>query len=774
GVIQGGVCTGEVKDIAEVNYLWAANDWLSGLGDGEVLYNRASTQFTSDPDQRHIFTWYDSNNDGVVDDQEVLPFETEFIAGLEEDAYNSLGVSGETEVENIVEWLRGRDQEGLRSREIDIKGNVGTWRLGDIVHSTPTAVSRPAEGYQFLYLDNSYARFASRYNNRRHMIYFGGNDGMLHAVNGGFFNIGEKKFCKTSDCQDEDQGLPLGAEVWSYVPYNLWPHLKCLADPEYGHKYYVDQVPRIFDVQIFEEEPICSTDLHNPGCTYPGGWGTILVGGMRFGGEETTVNGRTFTSAYFILDITNPEQPPRLLGEMTFTGSEDEADMGFTTSVPTMVPMVNRQDGTSEWYLVLGSGPTDLKGVSDQPGRVGVISLRELVNTTPGDPFRIPADPPEADGKQIGSFALTGHENSFVSDLITVDFNFDYLADSVYFGTVAGDFNLSEGGWDGGGKVYRLVTEKLDSSGKQVPSEPHEWATLLESHVDGLSNPLPLIDVGEPVTAAPAAAWDGSNYWIYFGTGRLFNREDLKDQDSYSYFGIKEPVDCETGRFTWETVDFTVLDKDSFDILSTTPGERGLLRVDEIEVLGGENASTADLICTDGTYDCLPSQVSTFAQLRSYIAGYDCESGTDGWYRKFHDTGERNLGQATVLGGLLTFSTYLPSQDPCSPEGFSDLYAFYYQTGTPWYRSVFTSFTVEEDVGEPVEYRQRIGPGLAVTPSLHVGADRGAKAFLQTSTGAIIGVEQPELPLSDYKTGRESWREIYRNILVIDETGEVQ
>ncbi len=762
GLIEGGECTGDIVEISDVNYLWSANNWLSVLSDGEVQSNRTETQFVSTSNQRHIFTWYDYNGDGVVDDNtEILAFEALTIGNPEEEQeekqeiYKSLGVDTPEEAQKIVNWLRGFDQEGLRSREININGQARTWRLGDVVHSTPTAVSRPAEGYHFLYQDRSYARFASRYNNRRHMIYFGGNDGMLHAVNGGFFDINQNKFCKTSDCQDENQALSLGAEVWAYVPYNLWPHLKCLADQEYGHKYYVDQVPRVFDVRIFEEESACSTDLNDPACIHPGGWGTILVGGMRFGGEKTEVNDRTFTSAYFILDITNPEQPPVLLGEMTFTGGEDEAEMGFTTSVPTVVPMVERDENgnrTDEWYLVMGSGPTNLKGESDQTGRVAVIDLKELVdpiNPTEPTPFRIPMALP-TDTKQFGSFPLTGNADSFVSDLVTVDFKLNYMADSVYFGTVSGAFNFDEGGWDGSGKLYRLVTEKLDTSGKQISSKPHEWDQLLASR--NLENPLPLIDVGEPVTSAPAAAWDGNNYWIYFGTGRFFNREDLKDTAEYSYFGIKEPR-SQSNQFTWEPVGFE--DK----ILENSTAGEGLLRVDEIEVLGDRYAATAQLVCSDETYNCLPAEVSTFTQLRNYMAGSECQ----GWYRKFHDTGERNLGQATLLGGLLTFSSYLPSQDPCSPEGFSDLYALYYQTGTAWHRSVFRRY-VDSDTEEFVEYRRRIGPGLAVTPSLHVGVDRGAKAFLQTSTGAIVGIEQPELPHSDYKTGRESWREIYREI----------
>ncbi len=142
------------------------------------------------------------------------------------------------------------------------------------------AVSKPAEGYHFLYRDSSYGQFAARYNKRRHVIYFGGNDGMLHAVNGGFFDETDKKFCLTEDCTGEAAAPALGAELWAYVPYNLLPHLKCLTELDDNHKYFVDLKPRIFDVQIFDDD---SATTNIP----PGGWGTILVAGMRFGGAES-------------------------------------------------------------------------------------------------------------------------------------------------------------------------------------------------------------------------------------------------------------------------------------------------------------------------------------------------------------------------------------------------------------------------------------------------------------------------------------------------------
>ena len=53
-----------------------------------------------------------------------------------------------------------------------------------------------------------------------------------------------------------------------------------------------------------------------------------------------------------------------------------------------------------------------------------------------------------------------------------------------------------------------------------------------------------------------------------------------------------------------------------------------------------------------------------------------------------------------------------------------------------------------------------LGRGLATTPNLHVGKQKGAKAFVQTSTGTIVEIPQPNLPLKNAKTGKAAWGEI--------------
>jgi type IV pilus assembly protein PilY1 len=497
---------------------------------------------------------------------------------------------------------------------------------------------------------------------------------------------------------------------------------------------------------------------------------------MRFGGariEANTIDAdgnsspdypedpRKFTSAYFIFDITNPEVKPVLLGELTFDPAS-HADLGFTTPMPTVVPMKTGVN-TSEWYLVLGSGPTTVDGTSNQQAKVAVFSLKTLTSS-PRAAFQIPNNVPTTASHQAGSFLLTSSSSdSFVSDLITVDFDLvqDYRADVVYFGTV-------EGTWgDWGGQVYRLVTHKEDLSNAEVASEPSDWASMLSAP---LVNPMPLIDVGRPVTAAPAIGWDGKYRWVYFGTGRFFDADDKTDVSSNAqetYFGIKEPQDCD-GNLTWASVEKSPV---SPPTLATLPGDRGLVRVDQILVHEASSKIGATLGCKGGGTVCLPtvagSPIGSFDDLVRYIVGTGCPNpgeytGIDGWYKEFPAPRERNLGQATLLGGLLTFTTYQPINDVCLPEGLAYLYGTYYQTGTAWHEGVFAPAVLSVDADLNVVDRLNIGLGLALTPNLHVGKAAGSKAFVQTSTGAIIEIPQPNLPIKNAKSGLTVWDEIIK------------
>lgn len=338
-----GVTFTEVDTISFSDFgaIWNARDRLSALSNSQVVSQRAYGALASSG--RHIITGIDTDLDGTVQPDEVLNFDTTDLDPSSNNYYRYLGLdSSETATaDNIVNFVRGEEGiTGFRTRAVDYDGdNVEeVWRLGDLIHSAPTSVSAPRARYDARYGDDTYTEYRQQYQSRRQVIYVGGNDGMLHAFNAGFYNSATKSFSKESIAGGEVQH-PLGSELWAYVPMAVLPHLQWQTAPDYGHVYYVDGSPRVYDVNIFSDD-----DDH------PNGWGTILVMGLRFGGGDIEFDpdsdevgadadndNVTTRPSYVIFDITNPEVAPKLLAELSspsgasmFIGVSNPGD-GYTT-----------------------------------------------------------------------------------------------------------------------------------------------------------------------------------------------------------------------------------------------------------------------------------------------------------------------------------------------------------------------------------------------------------------------------------------------------------
>ncbi len=687
---QTSVCSPAVfpLDLFELDYLWSGGDWLASLSDAEVQVQRP---YTATSAGRYILTAIDgAGGNGLIDgDAEVVDFVPDSFdatrAGL-------LGAADAAEATAIVNWIRGLDQPGYRSRGIS---GGRTWRLGDVVYSTPTTVARPAEAFDLLYDDGSYESFVAQYKERRHMVYAGGNDGMLHAFNAGWYDAPNHRF---ELAPPGATAYPLGMELWAYVPYNLLPHLKYLADPAYGqatgnHVYFVDLKPRVFDARIF-----------TPDATHPQGWGTVLVGGMRFGGGtidadvDTSAPGsdvRTLRSSYFLLDITDPEQPPRLLLEFT------HPELGFTTSVPA--PFV--VDGT--WYLMLGSGPDATRaGITDaastRPGHLFLLNLHTMA-----------LEPAFGTG---GVLTLPDAD-SFVSDLVAVDYGLDYSADAVYFGTVSG----SVGSW--GGKLYRIQMQ--DNSGN--PLAPGSWT------------PAELLDAGRPITARPSVALDSElNRWLLVGTGRFYTREDATDTSVQRFIGVKEPRLAD-GSFSWGTASFGAM----ADVTAAEVREN--------------SAALSGVTLTP------PLDEDTFYALEARMLALDPDP-LDGWFRDLLPAGDRVIGEATVFGATLTHTSYRPSSAACSFEGSSRLHALNFSTGTAGPEAIIgLTGSADADGNQVIATELDLGVAPALTPSLHTGSgydsDDQSKAYVQTSTGKTIAIEQTNR--DSVRSGERSWRRLH-------------
>lgn len=703
----GGAPLVEIEDLKT---LWNARDQLASLTN--LTSQRNYTDEVTPASGRHILTAIDGNADGIAVSTDLLDFDTTNFpaSGGASNNFRYLGLDSVTggQAPNIVNYIRGQEITGLRSRSIDYDGD-GTkevWRLGDIIHSSPVAVSRPQDRYDLTYNDSTYSGYREQYFDRRTVIYAGANDGMLHAFNGGFYSTSEKKFRTSPNGSTGITDHPLGSEMWSYIPYNLLPHLRWLTEVEYPHVYYVDGIPQVFDVNIFTPSP-----------THPDGWGTILVVGLNFGGGQITFDPDSDTdgdtsddiqsrSSYIVLDITDPEQAPKLVAEIS------HPEMGFSTSRPALVK--NRQPNTTsgtyaspaanEWALVFGSGPIGsdattrriaLKdGVSNQQAQVFVF---DLISKTFKD---------TATAGDTSFNVTTGASDGFTGDLTSSDWDRDFKDDVVYFGTVQGSVSAPEG------ELMRFV-----------PGSNFNFSSASFSSVISKSGGLDQPFNGKPyVSTSPTG-----DHWIHAGTGRFYVVDDNLSSVQQSFYGVKEPVDS-SGALTYASLSYTS------DLVDTT----GIEVFDD----GSIRRSGSDPVLSNG------DTVSTFSDLKASIGG------EDGWYFNFDDTSARNVGRLGKINASIIFTEYVPSGDLCSPLGETFLNAVHFETGTAAPFVALQTGSTTYNSGTISERSVTFGLGLIRDVVID---SHGSRIIGQDSTG---GLQIQDINLPNVPPGRMSWRQL--------------
>ncbi|WP_417227671.1 pilus assembly protein [Amphritea sp.] len=183
-------------------------------------------------------------------------------------------------------------------------------RLGDIVNSSPQYVSQKNYGFSSLGAPFTTAtreayityRNSSTYTSKPPIILVGANDGMLHGFDGTLGSNG-------------------GKELFAYVPSGVFSNLYELVDPDYGHRYYVDGVPRSYDAWF------AASDVTS-GVT--AGWKTVTAVTLGAGGAGVS-----------LLDISDPENMTKddVLWEFK------HEDMGALIQQPFIAPLPNGKFG---------------------------------------------------------------------------------------------------------------------------------------------------------------------------------------------------------------------------------------------------------------------------------------------------------------------------------------------------------------------------------------------------------------------------------------------
>ncbi len=642
---------GTVDELKNLRTIWNARNALADLPESGITTQRAYGALADTG--RHILTWIDGDADGVVDSGETIDFTSTAITSSN---FVWLDTDTEAAADRLVNWTRGL-QTGMtefRSRLLDYAGDGSTvtpngnpevMRLGDIVHSTPISVSAPREAIDIVFGDDSYRLFRNQYVNRRQVVYVGANDGMIHAFNAGFFDVASKTFALKG--KPTDTAHPLGTELWAYVPKNLLPHLQWTARKDYSHVYYVDNAARVFDVKIFADDG--PTGLH------PGGWGTILVATMAFGGgsDETGITVDTARdgvagdatpadnvktkSAVVIVDITDPEKPPVVLAELT------PPNLQFTTSEPQAVVINDTKAGgtTNKWFLVMGSGASNLASASYQSGSAPeryadlfVYDLSKLSDTTLGKVAGL-----------VATKSLAGdtkNKDVYIGDITGVDYDFNYKSDTIYFGTVG---RVSDDPAVNQGSVFRVsMNEKAN---------PADW-----------SAPFTLIsDINQPFAKAPTLQLDDRlRHWVMAASGRFEIGDDRATFSKQTLYGVVDSLP-------------------NVSSVITSPLKAGSL-VDVTNARVFSNGISID----DNT-----STEFTQKTLRAAVLA------AGGWKRDFAsdktdpktDPSQRGVSGMTAIGGIILVPAFTPDTKLCTAQGASTLLGLSFLTGTASAQGVF-------------------------------------------------------------------------------------
>jgi hypothetical protein len=210
--------------------------------------------------------------------------------------------------------------------------------LGAVIGSTPAVLDPPSLDPP---PDPDYPAFVTAHANRRTLVFIGANDGMLHAF-------------------DARTGL----EVWAYVPFNLLPKLKALADGQAvgSFAYFVDSSPKVADVKVGDAWRTYLVTGQGPGGTFYQALDitlTDLATAVAPDSDDAAALVTFFSQADRISHVwsfparTSFDAAVAPYGDISASASAIEKSVGETWSDPAVGQV---ESVASDWVAMVGSG----------------------------------------------------------------------------------------------------------------------------------------------------------------------------------------------------------------------------------------------------------------------------------------------------------------------------------------------------------------------------------------------------------------------------------
>lgn len=528
----------------------------------------------------------------------------------------------------LLKWVRGVDVFDWDGD--NLRNDVRPWLWGDVLHSRPLSINYGALGGHST--DNQDVR-----------LIFGTNDGLVH-------------FLRNTDAVATAPGVasqttdPYGKEVWAFMPRQLLgivPELiKRTNVGADGHPYGVDGEPVLFDIDNDDDGIIERGAGGNDASCTPGG-DTLTADPLDLNCDKAYVyfGLRRGGNSYFALDVSDPDDLPRLLWRNDDTGDFAEQAMSFSTPRVGWVQF-EKVNGLNDFGGVAVPTPVLIFGGGYYGGwdathtsRIGKDDLTNTADDPKGNAiFMVHARTGQLIWKATGG-ATTGSsssqlfthvdmDHSIPAPVITMDANGNRILDRLYVG-------------DTHGQVWRVDLPEFD--GSDLAHRQNNWEVTRLADFSGTGT----ADVRFFHSARVVQTSDGIGSFdaVLLGSGdRAHPQSEITKQNWF--FMIKDRATISGSPNT------------SFEHQISNSGANGFL---------------VDI--TDGC-------------LNQGDAGCAVNSNLQyGWRLKLEDTGEKNLSAPLVSADIVTFTTYLPlgtvDDDSCVPLGRSRIYQVKLKDGTP-------------------------------------------------------------------------------------------
>ena len=323
--------------------------------------------------------------------------------------------------------------------------------IGAIIGSTPALMDPPSldpppdDDYGYSAATGS---FAGDHKDRRSLIFFGANDGMIHAVD-----------------------ARTGYEVWAFIPFNLLPKLRALSDgqPVEQFDYFVDSSPKLAEVKLNGEWRSLMLIGQGQGGTFYQAF-DVTEAGMNVDPERDTLGDvnallqqfdtpdesitfkwafpdyshfdTTYTSTFTVTDGT-PGGRVKFFGDLSTSSTFAEKTVGFTWSDPAVGPLDATRDTTA---VIVGSGyfPAVETSIAARGGaaapRAGTSLY--LINADTGQLIGNAAGA-SCSGTgclDVGDVVAGGRKNALQADPTAAGDNGSFIVNKAFLGDVDGKY----------------------------------------------------------------------------------------------------------------------------------------------------------------------------------------------------------------------------------------------------------------------------------------------------------------------------------------------